>query len=360
MKGRCRLAISKIGIYLLIASLFMFSGWIYAAEANSVEEQNTSDDFFLPLVLYGSETGVMAGFIYMKFPQSASSAWQTTLMVTEKEQFLGSVGMQRSFAAGNYLLQSSISFCDWPSIFWGIGDKAPSGGEEDYALEKRQVTASFFKKLGTNFYLGPTFDAAWFSISDLEAGGELAQKKILGSEGADTIGLGLHFRHDRRDGARHGQAFEVKALFYEENLGSSEDFQQFNVDYTRLVPVGERATLAVNGRLTLSDGDVPFQMLPSLGSDRIMRGIEKDRYRDRHFLAIQGEYRFPIVGRWSGVGFVALGDVADHIADLDFEKFSGGGGVRYALEANGWLKLRLDVGISEDGANAYFGLQEAF
>lgn len=346
--------------YIFLIGLMIFSSGIYAAESNPADDQGGRDDFFLPVILYGSDTGLMAGFIYMNFPYSAPYAWQTALLYTEKEQLQCSIGMQRTFKEGDYLFLSSISFSDWPSTFWGIGGKAPDGEEEDYTLVTQQASGSFLWRLGDGLYLGPTLAASRFSVEDLTADGQLVQGKIIGSDGADAVGLGLHLLRDRRDNARTGSAFDLKTLFYEESFGSSQTFRQLNAGYTRLIPVTASGVLAVNGRLTLSDGDVPFQLLPSLGSDRLMRGIETDHYRDRHFLAIQGEYRFPISGRWSGVTFLAFGNVADRAHDLNLEKIAGGGGVRYAMDASQRFKLRLDLGFNEDGSAVYFGLQDAF
>lgn len=77
-----------------------------------------------------------------------------------------------------------------------------------------------------------------------------------------------------------------------------------------------------------TQGDVPVQMMPKLGGLMMLRGYLEGRYIDRNYMALQGEYRFPIISRWGGVLFYGIGDVMADFDDINFEwKHGFGGGV---------------------------------
>lgn len=110
-----------------------------------------------------------------------------------------------------------------------------------------------------------------------------------------------------------------------------------------------------------SDGDVPFQMQPTVGTESLMRGF-KERYRDDNCLVFQGEYRFPISRRFSGTVFAGVGEMFSKQNDLRFDelKYSGGVGLRYTLVEEAKLNLRLDIAMGKSDTCLFIGYGEAF
>jgi hypothetical protein len=93
-----------------------------------------------------------------------------------------------------------------------------------------------------------------------------------------------------------------------------------------------------------------------------MRGLYQGVFKDQNMFTLQTEYRFPIKGCWSGAAFLSCGDAFandDSIEDIN-PIFSGGGGIRYALNKEEKINLRFDLGISPYGFFPYFVIQEAF
>jgi hypothetical protein len=72
---------------------------------------------------------------------------------------------------------------------------------------------------------------------------------------------------------------------------------------------GRKSVLALQAVATMTAGDVPFYMLAQLGGPNVMRGDYEGRYRDRELLAVQLEYRFPILWRFGGTAFAGIGMV---------------------------------------------------
>ena len=53
----------------------------------------------------------------------------------------------------------------------------------------------------------------------------------------------------------------------------------------------------------------PFQFLPTLGGEDLIRGVRMGMFRDDAMLALQGELRFPVFSLLSGAVFAGVGDV---------------------------------------------------
>lgn len=108
----------------------------------------------------------------------------------------------------------------------------------------------------------------------------------------------------------------------------------------------------------LTDGDVPFNRLPTPP----IRGIYQDVFKDDNMLTLQLEYRFPLKDRWSGALFLGAGDVFHDRADYDMMdlKYGGGGGICYAISRDDTINLRFDIGVSPYGVLPYVLFQESF
>ena len=93
-----------------------------------------------------------------------------------------------------------------------------------------------------------------------------------------------------------------------------------------------------------------------------MRGYYSGRYLDKIFTAFQVEYRFPVFWRFSAVLFGGLGQVAPTFGDFAFDsmKAAAGAGLRFTIQKEPKMNLRLDFAFSPEGFQFYFNLMEAF
>ena len=93
-----------------------------------------------------------------------------------------------------------------------------------------------------------------------------------------------------------------------------------------------------------------------------MRGYFEGRYTDRHFIATQVEWRQKLNHRWGLVAFAGLGSVAPSIDEFRMENVrpSVGVGVRFLVDAEENLNLRLDFGAGQHKLNYYFKIAESF
>ncbi|MCX8995481.1 hypothetical protein NLN85_23855, partial [Citrobacter portucalensis] len=94
-------------------------------------------------------------------------------------------------------------------------------------------------------------------------------------------------------------------------------------------------------------GDVPWSMMPLLGSNQRMRGYYDGRYRDKNSVSGQLEYRRKLDWRHGVVGWLGAGTMGPSF---------------HALDAGRWLPSAGvgDYGIGKGSSGFYFQVGEAF
>ena len=205
----------------------------------------------------------------------------------------------------------------------------------------------------------------YYQASDFEVGGELINKTITGTKTFFTSGLGLLFTWDNRDNLFYpteGEFYKLSLMVNSKIFGSKQEFSRLTLDIRNYYPIKSGHLISFQVYSDITWGKTPFQLLPSMGGNEILRGYYKGRYRDNNLLVAQVEYRFPIYKWLKGSMFGSAGDVADEIDDFDlFEfKYSYGLGLRARVNpAN--VHIRFDVGFTQERKPAlYFTASEAF
>ena len=180
-------------------------------------------------------------------------------------------------------------------------------------------------------------------------------------------GLGVVVRRDTRDdiySPHDGSLRRIMASCFDSCLGSDFDFERYILDARGSIGVGKTQVLALQVYTHISNGEIPFQRPALIGvatDINIMRGYRDGRFLDKVSALSQAEYRFPIAGSWSAVGFGGLGQVGPDTQSLKFSEFkwTAGAGLRYRATKKKAINLRLDVGLGEEGAAVYFNIFEA-
>jgi hypothetical protein len=361
-------------VFLWMLLLLLESGLAWAADENTFENPGDAQIHWgvSPIFYSEPETGVAIGGYVMGYQNSdpaLSKVKQNTydgmLIYTQKDQVICNLDGTKYFQGDRLLMTASGSFADYPSEFFGIGPNTDEDRKEDYTFVEKAFTGSLLYKISSNLYGGPFINYGQYDITERKTGGILATGGINGADGTTVVGAGLKLLLDTRDdnfNPGHGSYLDAQAIAYRRDLGCDEDFSQFEVTFKHFWPLRRTGTFAVMSLLTLSEGSVPFEMLPCLGGDTIMRGYYSGLYRDNDYAAIQGEYRYPMGSRVSGVFFAGIGEIAPEVGDftVDHLKVAGGFGFRFQLYPKQKLKLRLDTGISETGTCTYLNFMEAF
>jgi hypothetical protein len=136
-------------------------------------------------------------------------------------------------------------------------------------------------------------------------------------------------------------------------------FGRVDAEAIQHVPIlRENWVLSLRGRLqstTRDDDRVPFFLLPSLGSSSTLRGYSTARFRDRHALLLQAEWRW-IVNR-SGMDwalFYDAGTVASRRGDLDLADVRSNVGIGVRFHGPAMTPLRVELARGREGFNLVF------
>ncbi len=97
------------------------------------------------------------------------------------------------------------------------------------------------------------------------------------------------------DYARRGGLYRIARHHYADRDGTYS-FDRLEAEVVQHIPIlRENWVISMRGRLetTLDDDDqVPYFLLPSLGSGSTLRGYSSWRFRDRHAMLLSGEWRW--------------------------------------------------------------------
>lgn len=362
-------------ILSLLSILFLAMGSPISTSAQEVQDtlsERKSKLFALPLAFYAPETdwGFGAAGIYTFRLQgeqltSRPSQLQLGFAYTLNQQILFYLPFQFYKQQEAYNLYGEVGYYLYTYQFYGIGNQTTAENQEFYDVDYPRVRLNLLKLLKPNFYMGLRYWLDDYKIKKIATGGILETKKLVGYEGGLLSGLGVVLNYDNRDNI----FFPSKGLFVEAvgfsngtYLGSDYNFSKFYLDASTFLAFKDHI-LAFNGYMELTGGTVPFYQLSQLGGNKKMRGFFEGQFRDKHFVSLQTEYRFPLFWKWlRGVAFVGIGEVGTQLQDFAISKlkYSYGTGLRILINAKEKVYVRIDAGFGKDTSGYYITIGEAF
>jgi len=326
----------------------------------------------LPVVFYMPETRLAGGGlvnVFFRLPGSdgrtPSSSLILALIYTQNRQIMSAMSFELYWPEDVYRMKSNIVYEYFPDRFYGIGNNTAAEQEEAYTARNFQFDGQILRKLKSNVYWGLMTDFGYSKLIETGTDGLLAGQNIPGSEGGKVSGAGMLLSVDSRDRIftpTEGNYYSFSVIWFDSVLGSDYGFTRYAFDLRNFYSLFASHVIAVRCTGVVNRGAVPFQKMAELGGQFLMRGIYNGRYRDKSRLNFQLEYRLPLWQRFGVTGFTELGDVAENITEYRIEKlkYSYGLGLRYLLNPDEGLNLRLDAGFSENSAGIYLSIGEAF
>ncbi|MEW6508871.1 MAG: BamA/TamA family outer membrane protein [Bacteroidota bacterium] len=358
--------------FAIIIGLMIFTERVHS---QTFEEKITvnKDGFYpVPVLFYLPNTGYAFGaaFLYYNNPEPDNPSRFPDVIggfgtYSTKKQIQGSFRVNRFFGNNDYKFDLEVSYYHTPDKFWGIGPDPLTKVSEDVTYNQYRIKIDFLLSTIKNFYLGPYFWFEKFSLADYDPNGVIVKGNLLGSLGVTTSGLGMEMVIDYRDSLffpTNGIYVDMKGLYFNELLYSDVNFFRFDLDIRYYIGITAGQVLALNTLFNSTAGDVLIQMLPKLGSHQMMRGYPMGKYLDKNLWAIQAEYRRPLFWRIGASVFAGVGQVFPKFSQFSLNdlKIAGGLGLRYLLDKEQHLNVRLDIAQSREGTYVYFTIQEAF
>jgi outer membrane protein assembly factor BamA len=263
----------------------------------------------------------------------------------------------------NVALASQVSYFDYP--YYGIGNDTEETAREDFTAFRIPIRLEALARMSEDSYGGLLYDFRYEDITDVSDGGELEAGALNGTGGGFVSGVGGLLRWDSRDESfypRSGGLATMSPRIYRRGIGSDHDFMRLLFDASWFFGLGGAHVIAVDGRADFRHGDPPFDLLAVAGGSRLLRGMIEGRYRDNHLVAGQVEYRYPLFWRFGGVAFAGAGRVASSLSELSLAdlKYTGGTGLRFAVDRTERINIRGDIGVTAEDWNVYLAIGEAF
>ncbi len=244
--------------------------------------------------------------------------------------------------------------------------------------EKRNFIAlSYSRKIVGDFYIGLMYVGTKTSYQfnqgtdeQNEFTREFFEQQGIGDNFASSIGP--NFSYDTRDYVYYPQKgifMSIRPKFNFMALGSETNFTDTDYKLAYYIPIGIKNVLALNLNGGFATGDVPFSEYQNYGIKNSLRGYQAGKYRGKHMVALQAEYRWNFYQRWGAVFFGGTGSVwgneeNDNVNTTFAERDwlpSAGLGARFMISRAKKINLRLDYAFGIDGNQGiYFGVMEAF
>lgn len=284
-----------------------------------------------------------------------------TLFLTTRGQY-GFLATPNVFLdEGRWEIRSLFSHTNYRGLFYGLGPRTPTSAEESFTFRSWVAQATGLIRLWSGVKAGPAASYRSMLLVETRAGGLFYLPSSYGVRGETLVGIGGLLEWDFRNHQfwpTSGGWYQYRFYRYESGLGgdASGVYQVF--EGRHFFEPWPLHVLAFHAVTSQSDRALPFDAYLPLS----LRGISEDRLRDRAVAYVQGEFRFPISADFFGAGFLGVGTVGDGWAGLSGDTLRpvGGTGLRYVIEPREKVTIRLDVGVSEYGADFYILLQEAF
>ncbi len=328
---------------------------------------------FEPATNWGAGVGAK---ILFKFkgsgPETRTSNLPISALYTLNNQILLQSGYTIFFNQEKWYLEGNLGFSKFPQAYFGIGNLTEEENEETFSFTNYLIEPLLLKRVYKKLFIGGGIRYNIIANTELEEEGDLIREMPTGFDGSNSAGLEVAAVWDNRDNvlnASRGNFIEFKQGFYEEAVGGTHQFRFNQLDARTYIKPWKRKDDVIAFHLfgRFSWGDVPVGELSLLGGVESARGYQEGRFRDRHTISSQVEYRLPIWDRIGMVFFAEAGDVFRNTDDLDWEKikYGAGLGLRLKIVKSENLNIRFDYGFgfgrsNDFVGNYYLGIAEAF
>ncbi len=166
------------------------------------------------------------------------------------------------------------------------------------------------------------------------------------------------------DYARRGGLYKISRHHFAD-VDRVHTFTRADAEVVQHIPIlRENWVISLHGRLesTLGDDDqVPYFLLPSLGSGSTLRGYSSWRFRDRHAALVSGEWRWiPNRLALDLAIFYDTGMVAPRLDDMTADRFISNYGIGVRFHGPARTPLRVELARGREGTRIVFAASAAF
>ncbi|CAA0111000.1 Uncharacterised protein [BD1-7 clade bacterium] len=328
---------------------------------------------FLPGPFYNPDTefgiGLSTVGLYKVDPKDnvsqLSSLTISSFVSTNKS--LGVVIDNRMFLEEDqYRFYINAGIVDAPEVYYGIGydENNNDANEQRYVQRQYSLTPRWLTRVLPETYFGAGLTFSFTNARHIRPENPTTNAVTDFPSRNISAGLLVEFVHDNRDfqlNPSKGKLLQFTLKYYSEPLGSDTNFVNYVFDYREYFDLGDApGLLALQVKADLTEGSVPWSLLPKIGGGQGLRGYIIGRYRDRQTLLSQIEYRVPLGGRHGLVTWAGGAALANRVSEFHVDEILPNIGIGYRLALKERVNLRLDLGFGRNGSGFYFNVNEAF
>jgi hypothetical protein len=335
----------------------------------------------LPVLSSAPETGVEIGGagLYSYYSDTSRKTFTKVsniygyATVTTKGQSRFSLSTTYFSPANEWHVYSAVSYIHFPFNFYGIGNNTRKANGELIDEKRFKFNVDAEKLITKQLYAGIVAGGFNYKYANADPASSFFETdpQVHNRSGGASVFIGPSLIFDSRDNNTYTTKGAIITAYYNLMHGILSNNNYIggflNIEYSQFFKLSRKFILGVDiQEQSLTGGQSPFYLLPTLGSDEMMRGYYNGRYRDRNFIAGQTELRYRIFDRIGIVGFLGTGEVAHGDFSINSLKPNYGGGLRYFFDTEKGLSIRADYGIGEKVAGEarqsgfYIGLGQAF
>lgn len=277
-------------------------------------------------------------------------------------------------AGGRLALRADGGWRDATQVgFFGLGMGTSSDDRANFRMKQTSAGVEARVRPGGALFAGAGVGYEDFTLErgkgvhpSIETVFTPAQAPGLGAEPTYTR-LSASVGADWRPSAGYARRGGLYALGYHawRDRDDTYSFERLDAEVVQHLPLlRENWVLSLHGRVqsTVGDSDaVPYFLMPSLGSGSTLRGYSTGRFRDRHALLLQAEWRW-ITNR-TGMDmalFYDMGKVSDRRSGLRLSGLKSNIGIGLRLHGPRSTPLRIELARGNEGLNLVFSAGAAF
>ena len=336
--------------------------------------------------------GIGAGVAY-DFPERRG--WRTTTEAVYTINGFWSVALNSRFDTPRAFVEPYLRLRDMSRLsFYGPGTHSLASERTHFGMRDGSVGIHGTYLISRWLRIGGRVEELWLDVSPTSSSRVPAIDTRFGERHAPGLGDQPRFgrAHAFVDvispagpaGARYqGGTTRVGYGRYADQQFDRYSFDRLDLEtQQRFTLFGPHRTLTLHGWLsttgTSAGDDVPFflqhtlggkgllrsfgeYILGSDGTDATLRGFPTFRFRDRHLLLLQAEYRWPIWGPVDATVFMDMGKVTSRRRDLDLSDLKRSYGFSLGVVRSTGTVGRIDVGFGGgEGVHVFFGFGRVF
>ena len=331
-----------------------------------------------PFVGYSPQTKLQLGLgggYQFKWPGARadtgtrSSYLAGNVAYTTKGQWVTSVGGSLYLPQNRWWIAGGVAAGFFPATYYGVG---PRTLVTDGTLVEQHFLAAdirVLRRLRGALSAGVHYRGASYSRVEWQDP-SFTPSGIAGESGGGLSGVGVVAQIDSRTSTTtpmRGRYLMVDLLRYASWLGSDFTYTSAAFDVRTYLPVRRgRDVIALSLYGQWNGPRVPIQAMAMLGgvtSQELMRGVYLGRFRDRHEVVAQADYRGHLAWRFGYVVYGAAGNVYGSPGSRLFDamKYSYGAGLRFNINPADPLNIRVDYTLTSFGSRGLsLGAGEAF